>query len=139
LPLAAEERREYAPEPPDRPAAQWEERTNGAAQPAPPERASDPNGAQQAQAPTPLDAAAPGERPASEVPNAYVAALALHACVPEGQKVRKDALLADAARKLGQPDLTRKVKTALNKALSAEHNAGRLKTDWQLVWKPRKK
>jgi len=48
-------------------------------------------------------------------------------------------LLVDAARELGHSRLTRKVKTALNKALNAEHNAGRLKTDWRLVWRPKKK
>ncbi len=78
-------------------------------------------------------------RPAPEAPNPYDAALALNACLPDGQKVPKDTLLQDAARELGHPKLTRKVKTALNKALNAEHNAGRLKTDWKLVWKPRKK
>ena len=77
--------------------------------------------------------------PAPEAPNPYDAALALNACLPDGQKVFKDALLQDAARELGHPKLTKKVRSALNKALNAEHNAGRLKTDWKLVWRPRKK
>ncbi len=75
--------------------------------------------------------------PPPEAPNPYDAALALNACVPDGEKVEKDALLLDAARELGHSRLTRKLKTALNKALNAEHNAGRLKTDWRLVWRPK--
>lgn len=76
--------------------------------------------------------------PPPEAPNLYDAALALNACVPDDRKVEKDALLADAARELGHSGLTRKLKTALNKALNVEHNAGRLKTDWQRVWRPKK-
>lgn len=81
----------------------------------------------------------PVKDPPPEAPNLYDAALAFNACVSDGQKVQKDALLVDAARKLAHPGLARKVKTALNEALNAEHNAGRLKTDWQRVWKPKKK
>ena len=33
---------------------------------------------------------------------------------------------------------TRKVRCALNKALSTENNAGRLRTDWERVWRPRR-
>jgi hypothetical protein len=66
------------------------------------------------------------------------AALALHACVPEGEKVQRERLLLDAARELGHTTLTKKVRRSLNKALSAEHNKKRLKTDWRLVWKPKK-
>lgn len=73
------------------------------------------------------------------IPSMEEAALALYACVPEGEKVQRDELLLDAARELGHTQLTRKVRRALNKSLNAEHNAGRLKTDWELVWKPRKK
>jgi hypothetical protein len=36
----------------------------------------------------------------------------------------------DTALELCYPNLTRKVRRALNKALSAENNAGRLRTDW---------
>lgn len=79
------------------------------------------------------------QSPAPEVPNPQDAALALHACIPDGEKVQKDALLADAARELGYPRLTKKVRRALSKVLNVEHNAGRLKTDWQLVWRPRKR
>ena len=73
------------------------------------------------------------------IPSIEEAALALHACVPDGEKVQREKLLLDAARELGHTKLTKKVRRALNKALNAEHNKGRLKTDWQLVWKPRKK
>jgi len=67
------------------------------------------------------------------------AALALHGCVPNGEKVERDALLGQAARELGYPNLTKKVRSTLNKALNAENNAGRLRTDWERVWKPGKK
>lgn len=73
------------------------------------------------------------------MPNLYEAALALCVCVPDGEKVERDVLLADAACELGHPKLTRKVRTAVNKALKAEHNAGRLRTDWERVWRPKRK
>jgi hypothetical protein len=73
------------------------------------------------------------------IPSIEEAALALHACVPAGEKVQRERLLLDAARELGHTKLTKKVRRPLNKALNAEHNKRRLKTDWQLVWKPRKK
>jgi hypothetical protein len=79
------------------------------------------------------------EPPAPEVLSLDDAALALHACVPNDQKVERHALLSDAARELGHLKLTKKVRRALNQALNAEKNAGRLKTDWERVWKPRKK
>jgi hypothetical protein len=72
-------------------------------------------------------------------PSIEEAALALHACVPDGEKVQRERLLLDAARELGHTKLTKKVRRSLNKALNAEHNKKRLKTDWQLVWKPKKK
>jgi len=40
------------------------------------------------------------------------AALALHACVPDSEKVEREALLADAARELGYPKLTKKVRSS---------------------------
>lgn len=133
-PLAAEGRSRYAP-PSRRP--EPEEETDNARQPSPAEETSTPNGAKQPQTHRgPVNAPT---APPPEAPNPYDAALALNACVPDGQKVQRDALLQDAARELGHPKLTRKVKTALNKALNTEHNAGRLKTDWERVWKPRKK
>jgi hypothetical protein len=73
------------------------------------------------------------------IPSIEEAALALHACVPDGEKVQREKLLLDAALELGHTKLTKKVRRCLNKALNAEHNKRRLKTDWQLVWKPRKK
>ena len=135
MPLAAEGRSRYAP--PSRRQSEPEERTENARQPSPAEKTSFPNGAEQPQ-PTrdPIDD--PGAPP-PEAPNPYDAVLALNACVPDGQKIQRDALLQDAARELGYTKLTRKVKTALNKALNTEHNKDRLKTDWEKVWKPRKK
>jgi hypothetical protein len=44
-----------------------------------------------------------------------------------------------AAREFGYPKLTKKVRRTLNKALSAEKNAGSLRTDWERVWKPKGK
>lgn len=128
LPLAAESRSRYAPpfRNPDP-----EEETDGV-----PQEASSPNGDNQSQ---PTRDPKADSAPPPETPNPYDAALALNACVPDGQKVQRDALLQDAARELGHPKLTKKVRRALNKALNAEHNAGRLKTDWERVWKLRKK
>ena len=85
------------------------------------------------------DAGTSAERPTPEVPNPYEATLALNTCLPDGEKVEHGVLLQDAARELGHQKLTRKVRSVLNKALNAEHNAGRLKTDWKLVWKLGKK
>jgi len=136
IPLAAEGRSGYAS--PTRHHPNSEEGTDSVPQPPQAEETSSPNGVEQPQPPRdPGDD--PAENPPPEAPNPYGAALALNACVPDGQKVPKDALLQNAARELGHPKLTRKVKTALNKALNTEHNAGRLKTDWKLVWKPKKK
>jgi N-6 DNA Methylase/Eco57I restriction-modification methylase len=73
------------------------------------------------------------------IPSIEEAALALHACVLEGEKVQRETLLLDAARELGHTKLTRKVRRALNQAINSEHNAGRLRTNWERVWKPRKK
>lgn len=73
------------------------------------------------------------------IPSIKEAALALHACVPDDEKVEREKLLLDAAWELGHTKLTKKVRRTLNKALNTEKNAGRLKTDWQLVWKPRKR
>jgi hypothetical protein len=81
----------------------------------------------------------PAEKPVPEAPNPYDAALALGACLPDGEKVDRETLLADAARELGHPTLTKKVRRAFNKALNVEHNAGRLKTDWEKVWRPKKR
>ena len=81
----------------------------------------------------------PPLRPAPEVLGLEEAALALHACVPDSEKVEREALLADAARELGYPKLTKKVRRALNKALNVEHNAGRLRTDWEKVWRLNRK
>ena len=79
----------------------------------------------------------PITKPIPEAPNPYDAALALGACLPDGEKVDREALLADAARELGHPTLTKKVRRVLNKSLNVERNAGRLKTDWEKVWRPK--
>lgn len=94
--------------------------------------------ASQAQSPGDSKGALLGS-PMTLVPNTREAVLALNACLPDGERVARDTLLRDAARELGHPKLTKKVRSALNQALNAEHNAGRLKTDWRWVWKPRKK
>jgi ATP-dependent helicase YprA (DUF1998 family) len=73
------------------------------------------------------------------IPSIEEAALALHACVPEGEKVQREKLLLDAARELGHTKLTKKVRSSLNQALNVEHNKKRLKTDWKVVWKPKRK
>lgn len=104
----------------------------------PPEHQNDGGPARPEERQPTLPGQARPDPPAPEAPNPYDAALALNACLPDGQKVPKDTLLQDAARELGHPKLARKVKTALNKALNTEHNAGRLKTDWKLVWRPKK-
>lgn len=136
MPLAAEGRSGY--ESPARCHPEPEDRTDSVTQSPPAEETSFPNGINQPQPPHAAEVDTTSNPP-PEAPNSYDAALALNACLPEGQKVPQDALLQDAARELGHPKLTRKVKTALNKALNTEHNAGRLKTDWKHVWKPRKK
>lgn len=76
------------------------------------------------------------ERTAPEAPGSDDVVQALHACIPDGEGVERDKLFMDAARELGYPKLTKKVRRTLNKALNAENNAGRLTTDWERVWKP---
>jgi hypothetical protein len=76
------------------------------------------------------------ERPAPEAPSFGDVVLALHTCIPDGERVERDKLLVDAARRLGYPSLTKKVRSSLNKALSAENKAGHLRTDWEHVWMP---
>lgn len=56
-----------------------------------------------------------------------------------GVEVERENLLRDAASELGHPQLTKEVRRALNQALNVENNAGRLKTEWEHVWKPRKR
>jgi hypothetical protein len=75
----------------------------------------------------------------NSIPSIEEAALVLHACVPDGEKVQREKLLLDAARELGHTKLTTKVRRSLNKALNVEHNKKRLKTDWKVVWKPKRK
>jgi len=116
LPQAAEDRDEYAPEPPDRRAAQPEEQTNGATDTAPPEPS--PSLGKQPQPPG-------FQSPSSgQPPNLYEAALALNALIPDGERVQRDDLFADAARELGHKKLNRRVRRSLNKALRAEMAAG---------------
>lgn len=76
------------------------------------------------------------ERPAPQTPSFDDVVRALHACIADGERVERDKLFADASRELGYPKLTKEVRRALNKALHAENSAGRLRTDWERVWKP---
>ncbi len=79
------------------------------------------------------------ERAAREAPDSDDIVRALHACIPsDGEQVGRDKLFMDAARGLGYPKLTKEVRRTLNKTLHAENNAGRLRTDWDRVWKPKK-
>ncbi len=78
------------------------------------------------------------ERPAPEAPNPEDVVLALRARIPEGERVEREKVLVDAARELGYPNLTKKIRRTLNKALSAENKAGHLRTDWKHVWMPSK-
>jgi hypothetical protein len=136
---AAEERFTYAPQLPDSSHPQPEEGANGVAEPSPREGASLPTDTPKCHAPSESEDAAHNGHATPAAPNLYDAALALNACIPDGEKVERDLLLTDAARELGYPNLTRKVRRVLNQALNVEHSAGRLKTDWQRVWRPRKK
>jgi hypothetical protein len=78
------------------------------------------------------------ERPAPEAPSSDDVVLALRTRIPDGERIERDKLFMDAARELGYPKLTKKVRRTLNKALNAENKAGRLKTDWEHVWMPSK-
>ncbi len=143
--IAAEERRRY--EPRTRTDAPTDTHPQGEDSPdLVPERQEDnaahaarPAGKDQTKPAGDLTGEIATQSPAPQAPNPNEATLTLHACLPDGEKVERDALLADAARELGHPKLTKKVRRALNKALNTEHNAGRLKTDWKLVWKSKKR
>ena len=78
------------------------------------------------------------EHPAPEAPSSADVVLALHTCIPDDERIERDKLFMDVARELGYPKLTKKARRSLNKALHAEDNAGRLKTDWERVWNQRK-
>ena len=78
------------------------------------------------------------ERPAPQTPSSEDVVRALHACIADGERVERDKLFVDASHELGYPKLTKEVRRALNKALHAENNAGRLRTDWERAWKPSK-
>ena len=58
---------------------------------------------------------------------------ALRVCIPGGERVEREKLLMDAARELGHPNLTKKGRRNLNKALNAENKAGHLRTDKEHV------
>ncbi len=136
LPQAAESRREYTTEPSAQESPRPEEQPDGATEPASPEEASSRDDTEE---PQPQSGPSDADRPAPELPNPYDAALALNACLPDGEKVERGTLLRNATRELGHEKSTRKVRRILNQALNAENNADRLKTDWEHVWKPRKK
>ena len=108
------------------------------AEPDVPEVSHAPNGVPQAATPVYPGNDSPGSSVA-EVPTPRDAALALGSCLPDGEKVLREKLLADAAAELGYSGLPRKVRRALNRALNAEHNADRLHTDWERVWRPKKR
>jgi hypothetical protein len=137
LDRVAEERSAYEVQPSARRDPLPEAQANGAAGPEPP---NEVHSVTESSAHQFLDDPQDSlfERPAPEVLGVEEAALALHSCVPDGEKVERQTLLLNAARELGQAKLTKKVRRALNQALNAEHNAGRLRTDWKWVWKPRK-
>ena len=133
----ADERATYEVQPSAHPKPEPEAKANDA-RPDPTEEAPSATSSPQHQASEePQDALF--ERPAPQTVSLEDAALALHACVPDGEKIDRHTLLLDAARELGLTKLTRKVRRALNQALNAEHNAGRLRTDWERVWKPRRR
>lgn len=133
----AEERATYEAKPSAHRKPEPEPQANNATEAGPTEEAPSATSSPQHQVPDePQDTLF--ERPAPQTISLEDAALALHTCVPDGEKVDRHTLLLDAAGELGQTKLTRKVRRALNQALNAEHNAGRLRTDWQFVWKPKK-
>ena len=86
------------------------------------------------------DAGPLADRQAPEIPNLYEAAPRPPRLSPRRPESRARA---PARRRRPPSSATRsspaKSAAPSNKALNAEHNAGRLKTDWKLVWKPRKK
>ncbi len=134
----AEQRSAYQSQPSARPSPELEEQANGAAEATPAEEAPSARGPLLRKHSTePQDALF--ERPAPEALTLDEAALALHTCVPDGEKVERHTLLLNTARELGQAKLTKKVRRILNQAINAENNAGRLRTDWERVWKPRRK
>ncbi len=63
----------------------------------------------------------------------------LHQCMPERGPVDREKLLHAAAHRLGFEKLTRRLRSRLNKTISADAQAGRLRTDWERVWKQDKK
>jgi hypothetical protein len=139
LQRVAEERSAYTHQPPPSHTPESEEQMDGATESTPADNTRSLAITPQPQAPSEPEDATQDGTATPETPNLYEAALALHVCLADGQQVEHGTLLADAARELGHPKLTKKVRRALNKALNAEHNKERLKTDWQRVWKPRKK
>ena len=98
---AGEERFTYAPQPPDAPSPRPEEGANGAAEPTPREETRHPIDAPEHDASSGPEDATYNGHATPAVPNPYDAALALNGCLPDGEKVERDLLLTDAARKLG--------------------------------------
>jgi len=70
-----------------------------------------------------------------EVPRETVRGV-LHSCVPNDGPVSREEVLHDVARKLGFAKLGHNIRSTINRTIGAEVRAGRLKTDWQKVWKP---
>lgn len=61
-------------------------------------------------------------------------AVALHAEVPGASPICREVLLNRAAKRLGL-QLTKATRSRLNRTISAEVRAGRLRTDWIDVWR----
>jgi len=61
---------------------------------------------------------------------------ALHSCVPTTSPILREELLHEVARKLGFAKLGRNIRSRINRTIGAEVRAGRLRTDWEKVWKP---
>lgn len=91
------------------------------------------------EAPAQETAEQPGEE--GPPPDLRAAAAALHACLPDGERVPSKRLLEKAALRLGYRAPSRKVRRALGQALAAEQRARRLRFDPErkLAWRPRKK
>lgn len=62
----------------------------------------------------------------------------LQQCVPERGSIDRQELLQAAARRLGFEKLNRRLRSRLNKTISADNQAGRLRTDWERVWRPKR-
>lgn len=60
---------------------------------------------------------------------------ALHSCIPPHGPVPREDLLHEVAKKLGYAKVGRNIRSTINRMIGVEVRAGRLKTDWEKVWK----